>query len=31
VLCGPPPMIDAAMRVLPKLGIPADRVYFDKF
>jgi Na+-transporting NADH:ubiquinone oxidoreductase subunit F len=31
VLCGPPPMIDAAMRVLPRLGVPADRIYFDKF
>jgi Na+-transporting NADH:ubiquinone oxidoreductase subunit F len=31
VLCGPPPMIDAAMRVLPRLGIEADRIYFDKF
>jgi Na+-transporting NADH:ubiquinone oxidoreductase subunit F len=31
VLCGPPPMIDAAMRVLPKLGIPEEHIYFDKF
>ena len=31
VLCGPPPMIDAAMRVLPRLGVPPDRIYFDKF
>ena len=31
VLCGPPPMIDAAMRVLPRLGVPADHIYFDKF
>jgi Na+-transporting NADH:ubiquinone oxidoreductase subunit F len=31
VLCGPPPMIDAAMRVLPGLGIPPERIYFDKF
>ena len=31
VLCGPPPMIDAAMRVLPPLGISADHTYFDKF
>jgi Na+-transporting NADH:ubiquinone oxidoreductase subunit NqrF len=31
VLCGPPPMIDAAMRVLPRLGVPAEHTYFDKF
>lgn len=31
VLCGPPPMIDAAMRILPKLGIPEEHIYFDKF
>jgi len=31
VLCGPPPMIDAAMRVLPGLGVPAERIQFDKF
>ncbi len=31
VLCGPPPMIDAAMRVLPRLGIAPEHIYFDKF
>jgi Na+-transporting NADH:ubiquinone oxidoreductase subunit F len=31
VLCGPPPMIDAAMRVLPRLGISPEHIYFDKF
>jgi Na+-transporting NADH:ubiquinone oxidoreductase subunit F len=31
VLCGPPPMIDAAMRVLPSLGVSAEHIYFDKF
>jgi len=31
VLCGPPPMIDAAMKVLPKLGVPPEQIYFDKF
>ena len=31
VLCGPPPMIDAAMRVLPRLGVPPEQTYFDKF
>ena len=30
-LCGPPPMIDAAMRILPRLGITAEHIYFDKF
>jgi Na+-transporting NADH:ubiquinone oxidoreductase subunit F len=31
VLCGPPPMIDAAMRVLPCLGVKPEHIYFDKF
>jgi Na+-transporting NADH:ubiquinone oxidoreductase subunit F len=31
VLCGPPPMIEAAFRVLPRKGIPPERVFFDKF
>ena len=31
VLCGPPPMIDAALRVLPQLGVSAEHIYFDKF
>ena len=30
-LCGPPPMIDAAMRVLSKKGIASEDVYYDKF
>lgn len=30
-LCGPPPMIDAALKVLPKKGLRPERVYFDKF
>jgi propane monooxygenase reductase subunit len=30
-LCGPPPMIDAAMVTLQRKGIPEDRIYFDKF
>lgn len=30
-LCGPPPMIDAAMKVLTKKGIKEEDVYFDKF
>lgn len=30
-LCGPPPMIDAAIVELAKNGVSADRVFFDKF
>jgi propane monooxygenase reductase subunit len=30
-LCGPPPMIDAAMVMLQRKGIPEDRIYYDKF
>lgn len=30
-LCGPPPMIDAALTVLPKKGIKHENIYFDKF
>jgi propane monooxygenase reductase subunit len=30
-LCGPPPMIDAAMPVLVGLGVDPDHIYFDKF
>jgi propane monooxygenase reductase subunit len=30
-LCGPPPMIDAAIPVLVGLGVDADHIYFDKF
>lgn len=31
VLCGPPPMIDAAMRILPRIGVRPENTYFDKF
>ena len=31
LLCGPPVMIDQAMQTLPRLGVAADRIYFDKF
>jgi Na+-transporting NADH:ubiquinone oxidoreductase subunit F len=31
LLCGPPVMIDQAMEALPRLGVPADRIFFDKF
>lgn len=29
--CGPPPMIDAVLPVLQRLGVPLDRTYVDKF
>lgn len=30
-LCGPPPMIDAALKVLSKKGIKGENIYYDKF
>ncbi|MCQ6267789.1 2Fe-2S iron-sulfur cluster binding domain-containing protein [Fictibacillus sp. WQ 8-8] len=30
-LCGPGPMIDAAMAVLRQKGVTVDRIFFDKF
>jgi p-cymene methyl-monooxygenase electron transfer component len=30
-LCGPPPMIDAAIPVLATLGLSAQHIHFDKF
>ncbi len=30
-LCGPPPMIDAAIRVLAKKGVQEIHIYYDKF
>ncbi len=30
-LCGPPPMIDAAIESLRTQGVPADAIHFDKF
>jgi propane monooxygenase reductase subunit len=30
-LCGPPPMVDAAIAVLDAAGVPDDRVFYDKF
>lgn len=30
-LCGPPPMIDAAMAVMTAQGIARDAIFFDKF
>jgi propane monooxygenase reductase component len=30
-VCGPPPMVEAAMVVLADLGAPEKRIYYDKF
>ena len=30
-LCGPPPMVDAAIEMLDANGAPENRVYYDKF
>jgi propane monooxygenase reductase subunit len=30
-LCGPPPMVDAAIALLVQNGVPESRIYFDKF
>ena len=30
-LCGPPPMVDAAMVLVEQRGVPADQIFFDKF
>jgi propane monooxygenase reductase component len=30
-ICGPPPMVEAAVPLLTRLGVPEKRVYFDKF
>ncbi len=30
-MCGPPPMIDAAMAELIRCGIPVDRIFYDRF
>lgn len=30
-LCGSPGMIDACIKVLKDLGVPEDRIYYDKF
>ena len=30
-LCGPPPMVDAAIEMLDSNGVPENRVYYDKF
>jgi propane monooxygenase reductase component len=30
-VCGPPPMVEAAMQLLAAKGVPESRIYFDKF
>jgi propane monooxygenase reductase subunit len=30
-VCGPPPMVEAAMTLLTTLGVPEKRIYYDKF
>jgi propane monooxygenase reductase subunit len=30
-LCGPPPMVDAAIAMLEAKGVPEAHIYFDKF
>ena len=30
-VCGPPPMVEAAMATLEGLGAPTKNIYYDKF
>jgi len=30
-LCGPPPMVDAALTLLEASNVPKDQVFYDKF
>lgn len=30
-LCGPPPMVDAALALLERHGVPSTQIFFDKF
>ena len=30
-MCGPPPMVEAAVPLLTRLGVPEKHVYLDKF
>ncbi len=30
-LCGPPPMVDAAIELLERRGVPESHIYFDRF
>jgi propane monooxygenase reductase subunit len=30
-MCGPPPMVDAALPLLETMGVPVEQVFYDKF
>ena len=30
-VCGPPPMVEAAIPLLERLGVPEKRTFYDKF
>jgi propane monooxygenase reductase subunit len=30
-LCGPPPMVDAAIELLVRRGVPEGQIHYDKF
>jgi propane monooxygenase reductase subunit len=30
-VCGPPPMVEAAIALLEAMGVPESHIYFDKF
>ena len=30
-VCGPPPMVEAALELLPTLGVADKRIFYDKF
>jgi propane monooxygenase reductase component len=30
-VCGPPPMVEAALELLPTLGVAEKRIFYDKF
>jgi len=30
-VCGPPPMVEAALPLLHQLGVAEKRIYYDKF
>jgi propane monooxygenase reductase subunit len=30
-VCGPPPMVEAALELLPELGVTDKRIFYDKF
>jgi propane monooxygenase reductase subunit len=30
-MCGPPPMVDAALALLETHAVPKDQIFYDKF